>query len=100
MSAVYGYDIKPKGDYFVDLAEAAVAKLSESIFPGASAVNALPVLRYLPAWFPGAGFKRFAHETKMLTRQMRDVPFEFVQKSIVSCSFNAILSTVTVNRCS
>ncbi|KAF8908850.1 cytochrome P450 [Gymnopilus junonius] len=83
MSTVYGYDITPKGDYFVSLAEDAVSKLSESIFPGANVVNAIPFLRFLPVWFPGAGFKRFANETKKLTRQMRDVPFEFVKKGMV-----------------
>ena len=83
MSAVYGYDIEPNGDYFVKLAEDAVATLSESILPGASAVNALPILRFLPSWFPGAGFKRFANRAKALTRQMRAVPFDFVEKGMV-----------------
>ncbi|KAJ6508728.1 cytochrome P450 [Mycena sanguinolenta] len=33
---------------------------SESVFPGAAAVNTFPILRYLPSWMPGAGFQRFA----------------------------------------
>ncbi|CAA7269234.1 unnamed protein product [Cyclocybe aegerita] len=83
VSAMYDLDIEPKGDYFVGLAEAAVSKLSESVFPGALAVNALPILRFLPEWFPGAGFKRFARGAKELTDQMLAVPIESVEKRIV-----------------
>jgi len=83
MSLVYGHDISPTNDYYVGLAEAAVGKLSESIFPGANAVNAIPALRYLPAWFPGAGFKRFSKEVKNLTDQMLNVPLKLVESKIV-----------------
>ncbi|PPQ67730.1 LOW QUALITY PROTEIN: hypothetical protein CVT25_009336 [Psilocybe cyanescens] len=82
MGVVYGYDIEPKEDYFVSLAEAAVSKLSVCFFPGANAVNAIPILRYLPEWFPGAAFHHFAKEAKDLNNQMIDVPFEFVKKTM------------------
>ncbi|KDR82762.1 hypothetical protein GALMADRAFT_238276 [Galerina marginata CBS 339.88] len=84
MSIVYGHDIAPKNDYFVTLSEAAVKRLSEAIFPGARAVNALPILRYLPACFPGAGFKRYGRETSELTHQMQEVPFDFVHKAMAA----------------
>lgn len=32
--------------------------------PGRFAVEAIPMLRFLPLWFPGAGFRRFAAEAK------------------------------------
>jgi hypothetical protein len=60
MSIVYGYDVQPYNDRFVTLSENAVKKLTESVFPGAMVVNTFPILRYLPSWFPGAGFQRFA----------------------------------------
>ena len=83
MSAMYGYDISPKDDYFVSLAETGLTHVSKSIFPGAKIANALPVVRHIPSWFPGARFKRFAEEAKLVTRQMRDVPFEFVRQGMV-----------------
>jgi len=83
MSLVYGHDISPTNDYYVGLAEAAVGKLADSLFPGANTVNAIPALRYLPAWFPGAGFKRFANEAKKLTDQMLNVPLKLVEAKIV-----------------
>ncbi|KAF5315354.1 hypothetical protein D9619_007133 [Psilocybe cf. subviscida] len=82
MSMTYGYDIKAKNDHFVDLAEGSVSRLSLAVFPGAALVNAMPILRYLPSWFPGAGFHKVASETKDMTTKMKEVPFKWVQKNM------------------
>lgn len=85
MRVIYGYDSAPKEDYFVDLSEAAMVKMCDSwVAPGAMVVNTIPILRHLPSWFPGAAFKKYALEGKELTRKIRDVPFAFVTKSLVS----------------
>jgi len=83
ISAVYGYDIKPTGDPFVRISEGAVDKLSASILPGAKAVNALPILKHLPAWFPGCDFHCYAQEARELTRKMRNLPFDIVKQKMV-----------------
>jgi hypothetical protein len=80
---MYGHDISPTNDYFVTLSEQAVKKIAEALLPGAYAVNTFPILRHIPAWFPGAGFKRFAAECKTLTDNMQNVPFNFVRKNTV-----------------
>ncbi|KAF4617908.1 hypothetical protein D9613_005902 [Agrocybe pediades] len=82
VSVVYGFDLQAKGDPFVDLSEAAVEKLSNSVFPGSKAVNALPILKHLPEWFPGAGFQRYAREARIATRRMRNAPFELTKKAM------------------
>ncbi|KAJ7935552.1 cytochrome P450 [Mycena leptocephala] len=82
MSIVYGYDVQPSNDRFVALSENTVKKLSDSFFPGAVAVNTFPILRYLPAWFPGAGFQLYAAECRQLTQEMRAVPFGFVKQNM------------------
>ncbi|KAF5319657.1 hypothetical protein D9619_008644 [Psilocybe cf. subviscida] len=82
MSITYGYDIKPKKDYFVDLAEDAVSRLCLAVFPGAAIVNAVPILQYLPSWFPGAGFHKIASESREMTTQMKEVPLKWVQKNM------------------
>ncbi|KAJ6477370.1 cytochrome P450, partial [Mycena vitilis] len=81
MATVYGYDVKPRNDRFVTLSENAVKKLSDSFFPGAAAVNIFPILRYLPSWFPGAGFQCYAAECRQLTQEMKQVPFDFVKQN-------------------
>ncbi|KAF7365142.1 O-methylsterigmatocystin oxidoreductase [Mycena venus] len=82
MSTVYGYEVKPSNDRFVSLSESAVQKIGESVFPGAVAVNAFPILKYLPSWMPGAGFQRFAAESRQLAEEMREVPYNFVKQNM------------------
>jgi len=82
MSTVYGYEVKPSNDHFVALSENANKKLGESIFPGAAAVNAFPILKHLPSWMPGAGFQRFAAESRQLVQEMREVPYNFVKQNM------------------
>ncbi|KAG6896371.1 hypothetical protein C0992_008740 [Termitomyces sp. T32_za158] len=85
MAAVYDKNM-PKSviDKFVALSERAVDMLSHSVFPGAIVVNALPILRHIPAWFPGAGFHTFAAETRVYTSQMLEVPFKYVKDQMIA----------------
>ena len=39
-------------------------------------------MQHFPAWFPGAGFKRHAKICQKLTRQLRDLPYDFVKKQM------------------
>jgi hypothetical protein len=41
------------------------------------------IVRYVPSWVPGAGFKTFAKEASGLHRRMRDAPFEVVKTQMV-----------------
>ncbi|KAF8895363.1 cytochrome P450 [Infundibulicybe gibba] len=86
MSVFYGYDISPVNDKFVTFSEKAVGNLSDSTFPGAVAVNWIPALRFLPSWFPGAGFQKYAEETRNLLVLMKELPFQFVRESIATGS--------------
>lgn len=84
MSVMYGHDVAPRNDNFVDRAETAMRQLLTGAgLSGVSLLYAFPILRFIPAWFPGAGFKRFCLEAKKLAFEMRDVPFEAVQKRMV-----------------
>ncbi|KAJ7675727.1 cytochrome P450 [Mycena polygramma] len=82
MATIYGYDIKPTHDRFVELAEDTNKALSASIFPGSFAVNTFPFLRHLPSWFPGCSFQRFAEDTYDLIVEMKNAPFDFVRQTM------------------
>lgn len=41
-------------------------------------------VKYVPSWFPGANFIRIANDFKKGTILMRNMPFNFVKKSLVS----------------
>ncbi|CAA7269235.1 unnamed protein product [Cyclocybe aegerita] len=99
VSTMYGHDITPKNDYFVTLAETALAKLREAVFPGALAVNAFPILKYLPTWFPGAGFKRFALGVQDLVNQMLTVPIEALEKRLADGTAQPCVSSSILEDC-
>ena len=46
-------------------------------------VDVLPILRYIPAWFPGAGFQKLGREWKKAFDDMVDVPYSFTRKMMV-----------------
>jgi hypothetical protein len=41
------------------------------------------VVKYIPDWFPGAGFKQFAANTRRLHEQMREAPFKRTREEMV-----------------
>jgi hypothetical protein len=50
------------------------------------------IVQYLPSWFPGAHFQRFARATKDMTDELRNVPIELVKKAMVQRA-RAVLPT-------
>ncbi|KAF5315445.1 hypothetical protein D9619_007174 [Psilocybe cf. subviscida] len=93
MSTAYGYNVKPKGDHFVKIAEEAIERLSLAVVPGAALVNAMPIMKHLPSWFPGAGFQKVASDTKIWTTQMKEEPFKHAKKNMeAGTTANCIVS--------
>ncbi|KAF9046689.1 cytochrome P450 [Panaeolus papilionaceus] len=79
MAMLYGFDLSDqKIDYFTRLSEIATSKLVESMIPGAAVVDALPFLRHIPAWFPGAQFRRHAAYVKKHADVMLEAPMKVV----------------------
>lgn len=84
MATVYGHDVAPSNDRFVALAEYVVSEFTQALLPGSYLVNLFPLLRFVPSWFPGAGFKKMAAECQKSLTEMQDVPFNEVREKMVS----------------
>ena len=41
------------------------------------------LVKYVPEWFPGAGFQRFAKASRKCANDLVNVPFEFVRRQMV-----------------
>ncbi|KZP29791.1 cytochrome P450 [Athelia psychrophila] len=65
---IYGLDIAPKNDPYVEVVEKALAGATVAMRAGAYMVDAIPWLKYVPAWVPGAGFQTEAKQWKALYR--------------------------------
>lgn len=81
LSATYGITPKSEEDYFIRLAESLVGAMAV-VAGGAFIVDMVPVLRLLPKWFPGGGFKYQAEEWKRLGVKARAAPFDHVKKQL------------------
>lgn len=44
-------------------------------------------MKYVPSWFPGAGFKRLAAAWKKDLENTADIPYEFVQERMKAGNF-------------
>ncbi|KAJ7251438.1 cytochrome P450 [Mycena rebaudengoi] len=82
MSIAYGIDTLPSNDPYVETAEAVLDAMAQAAVPGRYLVDMIPILKHVPAWFIGAGFKRQAREWKKLTDKMVQLPFQAAKRLV------------------
>ena len=86
MGAIYGIEIREPHDKYYQMIERMGEVGEEILIPGGFPVEAFPVLRYLPSWFPGGGFKTWAAEAKRDISSTVDYLFEGSKSVTVSLS--------------
>ncbi|KDQ57129.1 hypothetical protein JAAARDRAFT_131349 [Jaapia argillacea MUCL 33604] len=84
MSVTYGYEVNPKEDRFVTIAEEATEMLVNALLPGSMLANSFPILLRLPEWLPGMGFKAYARKCFGMTTEMKENPFTFVKQRMAA----------------
>ncbi|KAJ6626137.1 cytochrome P450 [Mycena sp. CBHHK59/15] len=84
LSTTYGIDVLPENDPYVDISEKALHAMACAGDSGAYLVDSFPILRYVPDWFPGAGFKRQAKEWYNVVSAMPILPYQFVKDSLTN----------------
>ncbi|EIN08237.1 cytochrome P450 [Punctularia strigosozonata HHB-11173 SS5] len=81
----HGYEVNHDGhDPVVSLIERTMDEFAQISTPGAYLVDVLPALKYLPEWFPGAGFKKDAKEMKSRLHAAIDAPHQFVKDQMAA----------------
>lgn len=83
MRMSYGFDDMEKNQQLINDAEILMSAFSEAAFPGRYLVNNLPLLKYVPSWFPGAGWKRFCKYIATVNQKVLYDSFEDVKKNLV-----------------
>ncbi|KZP22134.1 cytochrome P450 [Athelia psychrophila] len=86
IEVTYGLDVLPKDDPFIESADKGITTVTLVLLPGAFLVNMVPILKQLPSWFPGAGFKRKAKEWKQYADTTLEAPFKALKEKIICCS--------------
>ncbi|PIL25374.1 cytochrome P450 [Ganoderma sinense ZZ0214-1] len=83
MGALYGIELREPHDKYYHMVERMGEVGEEILIPGRFPVEAFPVLRYLPSWFPGGGFKKWAADAKRDISSIVDYLFEG-SKSVIT----------------
>jgi hypothetical protein len=83
MEVSYGIKIKGLDDPYVKDAERVLEGLADAGTPGRYLVDVFPVMKHIPAWFPGAEWKRKANEWLNVNCYVARKPFELVKEQMV-----------------
>ncbi|KAK0234191.1 cytochrome P450 [Armillaria fumosa] len=83
MKVVYGYDVDPNGDRFVELVGRAVESARDFGNVGACLVDYIPNLKYLPGWMPGTKFLRLARAWRKEVEEVTEETFKYTAESVV-----------------
>ena len=83
MRITYGIELSEANDKYFMMVQR-LAEIGEDIaVPGRYPVEAFPLLRFLPAWFPGAYFKRYAKRARRDILSIRDQLFDSAKTAMV-----------------
>ena len=89
MKIGYGIAVRESDDPYISIAEEALSRAAEAGIPGAFWVDWFPILKYVPSWFPGAGFQRKAERVRETSNTMAEKPFRHVQEQLVRVHFES-----------
>ncbi|KAL9712265.1 hypothetical protein Ac2012v2_005343 [Leucoagaricus gongylophorus] len=67
---------------YVRIAEIVLAALAEAGHPGSFLVDLFPSMKFIPAWFPGAGWKRKANYWRNLGEYFANTPWNTVKEQL------------------
>jgi hypothetical protein len=87
MKIGYGIAVQESDDPYISIAEEVLNGFSEAGVPGAFWVDLIPILKYVPSWFPGAGFQKKAARWREAINTMAEKPFRHVQEQLVQDHF-------------
>lgn len=81
MAVAYGYDVAPQNDPFVSKLVRLLSLFLDALTPERAAlIGAIPLLAYIPSWFPGGRYKQRAKECCTLARDILDEPVDYVKR--------------------
>ena len=83
LKITYGWTVTSNEDPLVSRMKQALRLTKEMVQPGKWLVEIFPLLRFVPAWMPGVGFKHKAIKARHHIAGMEYVPFKWAKEQIV-----------------
>ena len=87
VNIAYGIDVQESDDPYLSLAEEALNGLNQAAILGTFWVDLFPLLKYVPSWFPGAGFQKKAAHWREVNASLAEKPFRYVEEQLVGEHF-------------
>ncbi|KAJ7859776.1 cytochrome P450 [Mycena olivaceomarginata] len=84
MKVAFGYSVLGSDDPFISIADQSSKISGWALAPGRWLVDYLPILRFIPAWFPFAHFKRQGAQWREILNSVSDVPHSWVKAQIAA----------------
>ncbi|KAI0654114.1 cytochrome P450 [Cubamyces menziesii] len=78
----YGVDIDKERTPYLAIATDAMAAFAATFVPGKYLVETLPILRFIPGWFPGVQFKKDGKVRTPLVQKLTDTPWDACMAAI------------------
>ena len=83
LSTTYSINVRPYNDPYIKIAEDSNGAAVELMIPGSFLVDTIPILKYVPEWFPGAKFQRKAAVMRKHAAKLRNTPFAATEELMV-----------------
>ena len=80
---MYSINIHPYNDPYIAIGEEAMEAIAELLVPGAFFVDIIPILKYVPEWFPGAKFQTKAAMMRKHAAIIRNTTFAATEELMV-----------------
>ncbi|EIW61897.1 cytochrome P450 [Trametes versicolor FP-101664 SS1] len=80
----HGYEVQAENDPFVATVDEAMEQFAICTSPAGFLANIFPALAHIPAWVPGAGFRKVAAAWRRTLDEMCDKPHDFVKQRMAN----------------
>ena len=80
---MYSINVHPYNDPYLKIGEEAMKAIAELLIPGSFIVDIIPILKYVPEWFPGAKFQSKAAVMRKHAAMIRNTTFEATEELMV-----------------
>jgi hypothetical protein len=79
----YSINVRPYNDPYIKIIEEAMEAIAGLLSPGSYVVDIIPILKYVPEWFPGAKFQSKAAVMREHAKKMRNNTFAATEELMV-----------------
>lgn len=76
LETAYGHPVSSAEDEYMVFADSATAAVAEIGSIASTLADFVPILKYIPTWMPGAGFKRQALRARDMWAEMTRIPYQ------------------------